>query len=65
MSIDATILNVEPEGPDLILTLVSRLDDNDRASLRGQPQLRILNATWRPEPGHGHLGRWLHSPRGD
>lgn len=51
MAIDATILNVEREGVDVVLTLGARLDDNDRESIAGQPKLRILNATWTPEPG--------------
>lgn len=51
MSIDATILNVEREGNNLVLTLVPRLDDHDKESIDGQSTLRILNATWTPEPG--------------
>ena len=51
MSIDATIMNVEREGSDLILTLASRLDDRDKGSIPGQSRMRIINATWTPEPG--------------
>ncbi len=51
MSIDATILTVEHEGSDLVLTLGPRIDDHDAPSIAGQPKLRILNATWEPEPG--------------
>ncbi len=51
MSIDATILSVEREGADVVLTLGNRIDDADRESCSGQPKLRILNATWEPEPG--------------
>jgi len=51
MSIDATILEVERDGADVVLTLGDRIDDNDRNSIAGQPRLRILNATWVPEPG--------------
>ena len=51
MSIDATILNVDHEGNDLVLTLVNRLDDDDKESMAGQSRLRIVNATWTPEPG--------------
>lgn len=51
MSVDATILAVERDGSDVVLTLGPRLDDNDAASITGQPKLRILDATWEPEPG--------------
>jgi hypothetical protein len=51
VSIDATILQVEHDGPDVVLTLGNRLDDADRESIAGQTKLRIVNATWTPEPG--------------
>lgn len=51
MSIDATILGVERDGADVVLTLGNRIDDADRQSIAGQPKLRIVNATWQPEPG--------------
>lgn len=51
MSIDATILSVERDGPDVVLALGPRLADNDAQSIAGQPTLRILDATWAPEPG--------------
>jgi hypothetical protein len=51
MAIDATILSVDRDGADVVLTLGDRLDDNDRPSIAGQRKLRIVNATWEPEPG--------------
>lgn len=51
MSIDATILAVARDGADVVLTLGSRIGDHDKESIAGQPNLRILNATWEPEPG--------------
>lgn len=51
MAIDATILAVERDGADVVLTLGNRIDDNDVQSIAGQPKLRIVNATWEPEPG--------------
>ena len=51
MAIDATILAVDRDGADVVLTLGNRLDDNERQSIAGQRKLRILNATWEPQPG--------------
>lgn len=51
MSLDATILGVEQEGADIVLILGPRIDDVDKLSIAGQPKLRIVNATWMPEPG--------------
>jgi hypothetical protein len=51
MAIDATILAVERDGADVVLTLGNRIDDNDANSIAGQRRLRIVNATWEPEPG--------------
>ena len=51
MALDATILDVTRDGADLVLTLGPRIDDADKLSITGQPKLRILNATWTPEPG--------------
>lgn len=51
MSLDATILSVERDGADLVLTLGPRIDDADKLSTAGQPRMRIRNATWTPEPG--------------
>jgi hypothetical protein len=51
MAIDATILSVEREGADVVMTLGDRIDDADRLSISGQRRLRIVNATWQPEPG--------------
>ncbi len=51
MAIDATILEVERDGADVLLTLGDRIDDRDRQSIAGQRKLRIMNATWEPEPG--------------
>lgn len=51
MSIDATILQVEQDGSDVVLTLGPRIDNDDRLSLAGQERMRILNATYLPEVG--------------
>ena len=51
MAIDATILTVERDGADVVLNLGTRIGDDDRQSISGQPKLRIVNATWVPEPG--------------
>ena len=51
MALDATILDVTRDGADLVLTLGPRIDDADKLFITGQPKLRILNATWTPEPG--------------
>jgi hypothetical protein len=51
MAIDATILSVERDGADLVLGLGERIDDGDRQSIAGQRTLRIVNASWAPEPG--------------
>ena len=47
MSIDAVINKVTPDGDDLILELMYRESPGDR----GQPELRIINATHTPVPG--------------
>lgn len=51
MSIDATILDVERDGADVVLVLGERIDNDDRLSLAGQSRLRIINATYVPEVG--------------
>jgi hypothetical protein len=51
MSLDATILEVERDGVDVVLTLGPRIDNEDRLTLAGQARLRILNATYVPEVG--------------
>lgn len=51
MSLDATIIDVERDGPDVVLTLGPRIDDNDRLSITGQNRMRILDATYVPEVG--------------
>ncbi len=51
MAIDATILAVDRDGADMVLTLGNRIDDCDQQSIAGQPKLRIVGATWAPEPG--------------
>lgn len=51
VAIDATILAVERECLDVVLTLGPRIRDDERQSITDQPTLRILNATWVPEPG--------------
>jgi hypothetical protein len=51
MAIDATILSVERDGADVVMTLGNRIDDADAQSIAGQKRLRIVNATWEPEPG--------------
>lgn len=51
MSLDATILDVERDGADVVLTLGSRIDNDERLTLAGQARLRILNATYVPEVG--------------
>lgn len=51
MAIDATILAVDRDGKDLLLTLGPRIQDDDRNTIAGQSKLRILNATWAPDPG--------------
>ncbi len=51
MAIDATILEVKRDGTDVVLTLGPRIDDNNTQSIAGQSKMRILDATWEPEPG--------------
>lgn len=51
MALDATILNVERDGADVVLTLGPRIDDHERLSIAGQERLRILEATYVPEVG--------------
>jgi hypothetical protein len=51
MSLDATILAVERDGVDLMLTLGPRIDDADKLSIAGQPRMRIVAATYTPEVG--------------
>ena len=51
MSLDATILEVERDGADVVLTLGPRIDNDDRLTLAGQDRMRILEATFVPEPG--------------
>lgn len=51
MSLDATILDVQRDGADIVLTLGPRIDDADKTSIAGQSKMRILNASWVPEPG--------------
>jgi hypothetical protein len=54
VAIDATILAVERYGSDLVLTLGDRLSadvGDENPSIAGQRTMRILNATWEPEPG--------------
>lgn len=51
MALDATILDVTRDGADLVLTLGPHIDDADKLSIAGQPKLRIVNATWEPQPG--------------
>jgi hypothetical protein len=51
MSLDATILGVERDGADVVLTLGPRIDDADKLSIAGQNRLRILNATYVPDVG--------------
>lgn len=51
MAIDATILHVEREGGDVVLTLGPRIDNDDRLSISGQSKLRILRATYEPPVG--------------
>lgn len=51
MSLDATILGVDRDGSDVVLTLGPRIDPNDRLTLTGQSRLRILDATYVPEVG--------------
>ena len=51
MSLDATILGVERDGPDVVLTLGPRIDNDDRLTLAGQERMRILDATYVPEVG--------------
>lgn len=51
MSIDATILQVERDGADVVLTLGPRIDNDDKLSLAGQERMRILDATYTPEVG--------------
>jgi hypothetical protein len=76
MSIDATILEVQREGADLRLILGPRIDRDDKLTCAGQSQMRILDATWSPEPGMdiwgdagsveitpGALGKNFNTPR--
>lgn len=55
MSIDATILGIERDGPDVVLILGPRIqdghDERERLSIAGQERLRILDATYVPEVG--------------
>lgn len=51
MAIDATILGVERDGADVVLTLGPRIDNDERLSIAGQERLRIINATYEPEVG--------------
>lgn len=53
MSLDATILGVERDGSDVVLTLGPRIynDNENRLSIAGQPRMRILDATYDPEVG--------------
>jgi hypothetical protein len=51
MSLDATILAVDREGADVVLTLGPRIDDAEKLSIAGQGKLRILNATYEPPVG--------------
>lgn len=51
MSLDATILGVERDGADIVLTLGPRIDNDDKLTLAGQDRLRIVNATWEPPVG--------------
>jgi hypothetical protein len=51
MSIDATILGVERDGADVLLTLGPRIDGREKLTTAGQPVLRIVNATWAPDVG--------------
>lgn len=51
MSIDATILGVERDGVDVVLTLGPRIQDDDRLSIAGQERMRILDATYVPDVG--------------
>lgn len=51
MSLDATILEVEQDGADVVLTIGPRIDDNERLSIAGQARLRIVNATYVPAVG--------------
>lgn len=51
MSIDATILGVDRDGSDVVLTLGPRIDNDDRLTLTGQDRMRILDATYVPEVG--------------
>lgn len=51
MSLDATILAVERDGADLVLILGPRIDWDEKPSIAGQPRMRIVGATWTPQPG--------------
>ncbi len=51
MAIDATVLEVEWDGADVVLTLGPRIGDAERLSISGQEKLRILNATFEPPVG--------------
>lgn len=51
MSLDATILEVERDGDDVVITLGPRIDEGDKLSIAGQPRLRIVGATFVPEVG--------------
>lgn len=51
MAIDATILAVERDGADVVLTLGPRIDDADKLSIEGQRKMRILDATYEPPVG--------------
>ena len=51
MSLDATILDVQRDGDDVVLTIGPRIEDSDRLTIAGQSTLRIVNATWEPPVG--------------
>jgi hypothetical protein len=51
MSLDATILGIERDGDDVVLTLGPRIDDADKPSIEGQRTMRILDASYVPEVG--------------
>lgn len=51
MSLDATILEVEHDGADVVLTIGPRIQDDERLTIAGQAKLRIKNATFTPPVG--------------
>lgn len=51
MSLDATILGVERDGADVVLTLGPRIDNDDKLSIAGQRRMRIVDAAYVPEVG--------------